>query len=156
MERTIGEYSKLIKSKREGGKNASNLIERISVHNHISSSVNIRQHLQVIESRQYNENSFQNLPSDLEGPQLWEPFQASTLTRSSEIQEVDGSRIINALNRFYLRSLGQPVNTVNTEITIAGRLLKTSTVYSTSMYRNLKGETSRGNHYIKFSCTDGL
>lgn len=156
MERSIGVFSKLIKSKREGGKNASNIIERLAIYNHVNCVLNIEKLVSLITPRQYTDASYMDHPNDVNGLQLWEPFlPIFELNDELLVEGVPGKRIKKAIKRFYTRSKSQPISTTTANsIVLASRLWASSTVYSSCMYRRLKKETSRGNQYIMFSCSD--
>lgn len=157
MERSIGVFSKLIKSKRDGGKNASNLIVRFGMHNHINSVLSIDQLTNIIKTRPYSSSSYMNLPQDRDGPQLWEPFNTITLNNSVSIEDVNGEKIIKALIKYIFRSSTvklKPSDLNGVNITLASRLWLNSTVISSSQYRRFKNETGRGNHHVMFSCSD--
>ncbi|KAI8639509.1 hypothetical protein BD408DRAFT_349757 [Parasitella parasitica] len=127
MERSIGVFSKLIKSKRDGGKNASNLIERLAVHNFVDHTLDIDKSLKIIKPRACSDKSFKNLPNDPNGPQLWEPFRAHAVESSSAVEGVQGSILLRCLRKYYQRATQAQSLTMNTTITIAGRLLKETT-----------------------------
>ncbi len=98
-----------------------------------------------------------NIPDDANGPQLWELFiPISELNDDQLVEGIPGKKIVKAIKRFYTRLNNQrlPINIPSTSITLVSRLLVSSTVYSSCMYRRLKKETSRGNQYIMFSCLD--
>lgn len=157
MERSIGVFSKLIKSKREGGKNASNIIERLAIHNHVNRVLDIAEITHLIQPRQYNDDSYMDIPNDVDGPQLWEPFiPISELNDEQLVEGIPGKKVVKALKRFYARSNygSYPIALAGNSIILASRLWISSTVYSSCMYRQLKNETSRGNHYVMFSCLD--
>lgn len=154
MERSIGVFSKLIKSKRDGGKNAINLIERLAVHNFVDHTLDIDKLLKIIKPRACSDKSSKNLPNDPNGPQLWEPFRAHVVESSSAVEGVQGSILLRCLRKYYQRATQAQSLTMNTTITIASRLLKETTVFSSAFYRRLKQEFSRGNQYIWFTCLD--
>ena len=156
MERTIGVFSKLIKSKRSGGKNASNLIERLGLLSYINSVLDIESLVDLIKPASYSTNSYMNHPEDRNGPQLWEPFSTVILNAGSTVEGVSGGRFIKAVKRYYLRSNAAvgSVDFNNLEITLASRLWKNSTIFSSSRYRHIRNETSRGNHHVFFSALD--
>ncbi|GAA5804830.1 hypothetical protein HPULCUR_010338 [Helicostylum pulchrum] len=156
MERTIGVFSKLIKSKRSGGKKASNLIERLGLQSYISSVLDIEMLINLIKPATYSTNSYMNHPEDRNGPQLWEPFSMVTINADSVIEGVSGGRLVKAIKRYYLRSnsAAGSVDFNNLKITLASRLWMNSTIFSSSRYRQFRNETSRGNHHVFFSALD--
>lgn len=154
MERAIGVFSKLINSKREGGKNASNIIERLAIQNYLNCILNLEELIDVIKPKPYAETSYINHPSDLVGVQLWEPFFRVILNNQSTVEGIEGRTLIKALKKFYLRSGIGSIDLANNTIILAARFWNDCTVYSSCMYRRLKKETSRGNQYVMFYCSD--
>jgi hypothetical protein len=154
MERTIGIYSKLIKSTRDSGKNASNIVERLAVRDYINLVVDVEQLLDLITTKQYNESSYLNNSTDPERSQLWEPFCKVNLVEVTEVEGVESMLIVDALLKYYQRlpetDLSAITSIQNSEITIASRLWKSSTVYGSSFYRRKTSEISRGNHFVMF------
>ena len=54
MERTIGRYKKLIKSKVDAGANAGNVLERFTIYGYVNSlNINIMESLNLLEPKQY-------------------------------------------------------------------------------------------------------
>ena len=153
MERVIGVYSNLIKSKRKGGRNASSLVERFAIHNYINTIVNVQNEINLIRPQAYGEESFMNLAGDHTGAQLWEPFDRTVDLNYDSLEGVSGNKIKEVLIKYYQRSSGLNVADVtDSTIIVAARLWRDSTVYSSIMYRRRKNETSRGNHYVMFTC----
>ncbi|OAD74068.1 hypothetical protein PHYBLDRAFT_145530 [Phycomyces blakesleeanus NRRL 1555(-)] len=74
MERVIGVFSKLIKSKCKGGRNASFLVEQFILHNYVNTTISIQDKIDLIQPKSYGRESYMNLPNDSSGAQLWEPF----------------------------------------------------------------------------------
>lgn len=156
MERSIGVFSRIIKSKRAGGQNASNLIERVAIQNYIDCTINIGNLINILKPRQYQDCSYMNDPNDVGGAQLWEKFTEITLDPESLVEGVNGTILIRELKKFYSRidPTSPTIDVENIIITLAARMWNESTVYSTEMYRKIKKETSRGNQYVMFSCLD--
>lgn len=153
MERSIGKFSRLINSKRHGGRNASNLVERLSIRNYVNCIIDVDDLINPIRPRQYAESSYLNHPDRPSGAQLWEPFVNAVLEDDDE--EVEGlpkKAIAKALLKYYQRlfSDSRLRSFHNNELLLASRLWKDSTVISSCMYRNKRRETSRGNQYIMF------
>jgi hypothetical protein len=97
-----------------------------------------------------------NHPEDRYGDQLWEPFVTISLNSTSIVEGVSGERFIKAVKKYYLR-ISIDVSSIdfsNIEVTLASRLLKNSTVFSSLKYRRFRNETSRGNHHVFFSALD--
>ncbi|OAD74354.1 hypothetical protein PHYBLDRAFT_167768 [Phycomyces blakesleeanus NRRL 1555(-)] len=74
MERVIGVFSKLIKSKCKSSRNASFLVERFTLHNYINIAISIQNEIDLIQPKLYGRESYMNLSNDPSGAQLWEPF----------------------------------------------------------------------------------
>ena len=152
MERSIGFFSKRINSKVKPGQHASNLVERIAVQSFVEMTVDVQEQLQTIQTRPYSNDSYINNPNDTSGAQLWEPFRVVDLNQEAGIEGVEAVVLEIALKRYYTRLTGESVSVIaSSECTISARLWEQSTVYSSCMYRRIKKETSRGNHYIKFN-----
>lgn len=152
MERVIGVLSKLIKSKRKGGRNASLLVERFAIRNYVNAVIDIQDELNVIRPQSYNEASFMNLSTDASGAQLWEPFNRAISLEDQSIEGVAGATVKQVLLRYYRRSSGVNTDAVGgNSLVVAGRLWRDSTVFSSCMYRRRMNEFSRGNHYVMFT-----
>jgi hypothetical protein len=155
MERAIGKFSKLIKSKVKGGKNASNLIQRFAMHGYIKSMLNIEALINAIRPRPYNDSSYDCLPSDENGPQLWQPFQTVlSIVNVEKIEGVPGARIIKALKKYYSRFFSlamEQVQLSTTEIKAACSLWRDSYLYASCMSRRIRRATSRSNHFVMFT-----
>lgn len=156
MERSIGVFSNLIKSKRAGGQNASNLIERVAIQNYIDCTINIDNLINLLKPRQYQDSSYMNNPNDVGGAQLWEKFTEIILNPESLVEGVNGGVLIRELKKFYSRidRTSPTTDFTDTTVILAARMWNDSTVYSTEMYRRIKKEISRGNQYVMFSCLD--
>lgn len=160
LERTIGRYSKLIKSKVDTGTNAGNLVEKISIQNHIVSLIDIEAKLNPQTKASYNDKSYINCPSGKsDSSQLWSPilkkFDMNSIENdySSLLDITISNNIIqNALIRYYNRSLPGilTLQLPNSIIDIAGRALINSTLYSSVFRRKQINEYRRGNHHIMF------
>lgn len=162
LERTIGKYSKLIKSRVESGVNASNMIERLSVRGHIKLAIDMNEELDVITTRPLRESAFINSPSgDTDSHQLWAPiihdFDLQSNINDNMIlfgQPVSNDIILNCLVRYYVRSLPPGSTTIDLEnksITIAARAWINYTTYSSSYMKKFINEHRRGNNYIMFN-----
>ena len=146
MERSIQKLKKMIKSRVKAGRNASNIVERNFMYCYANSFL-------VEEHRPKDDTAFLSLPEDNDGPQLWAPLIKNTLVASDEkIEDVESSKILKALKRYYNRLGATVVNAdIEEEIECASRLWKDSWVYSSRMYSRLRRETRRGNHYVMFT-----
>ncbi len=157
MERSIGKYKKLIKSKVNAGANAGNILERLTTRNHINSqSWSVQTELDLLTPRSYAENSYKNNPSGEAGdPQLWEPFQDCLVT--SLPAGVDCRFFLKALLKYYRRTEVNGASIVGIDsfdsIYIAGRAWAYNNVYTSTLYKNYISERRRGNNYIMFTAS---
>ncbi|KAI8969555.1 hypothetical protein BDB01DRAFT_732242 [Pilobolus umbonatus] len=138
MERTIGRYSRLIKSTVFSGKNAGNIVERLATRSIVNFSMDINSLLDMLSSSsQYNLDH-----------QLWSPFSSANLASDTHIESVPIATIIKELKKYYSRSSSSSLhsNTIN----ISARALLNSRVYSSCMYRRIRREYRRGNHHVLF------
>ncbi|OAD76898.1 hypothetical protein PHYBLDRAFT_165396 [Phycomyces blakesleeanus NRRL 1555(-)] len=153
MERVIGVFSKLIKSKSKGGRNASFLVELFVIHNYTSTAISICDEINLIRPKPYGRESYMDLPNDPSGAQLWEPFHQFVNLNDDSVEGVGGPSVKEALLKYYRRTTGLTGHEFgDSVIVVAARLWMDSTVYSSCMYRRKKNETSCGNHYVMFTC----
>lgn len=157
MERTIGKYSKLIKSKVLAGKNAGNLVERLAIRGYVNLALNTNILLETITPNKTSLDDFLELPPTATQNyqhQLWSPFSTNSLTSSdSLIESVPINHIIQQLKIYYSRATSSPLSTItikNTTIKIAARALLYNHVLSSEMYRRIRSERRRGNHFVLF------
>lgn len=153
MERTIGRYSKLIKSKVFSGKNAGNIVERLAVRNSLNFSVDISEELETIQPKRTSLDDFYELSSSSKfnyDHQLWSPFKSEDLSNGGFIESVSVDIIKKELKKYYSRSKSSSSSLVSTKIDISARALLDSHVYSSIMYRRMRREYRRGNHFILF------
>ncbi|OAD75291.1 hypothetical protein PHYBLDRAFT_64218 [Phycomyces blakesleeanus NRRL 1555(-)] len=151
MERTIGRYSKLIKSRVFSGKNARNLVERLAIRGYLNCAFNIEQQLDLIKPYRTSLDNYLELP--LPSPhnqnhQLWSPFESIPYIK----EFTDLPTFTKELQIYYTKSNSHstdPQYTMNT-IKIAACALISSHVYGSEMYRRKRSEFQRGNHYIQF------
>ncbi|KAL0582365.1 hypothetical protein ABG067_007792, partial [Albugo candida] len=156
MERTIGRYSKLIKSRVRSGKNAGKVVERLSITGFLNHALAVKDILDVIQSNKTSLDDYMELSSssvsNINNHQLWSPF--SVVESELQKQLLEQKTFEKELQKYYTRcisSTAQPVQIKNiVDIVIAGRSLIFSQVYSSEMYRIKRGERSRGNHYVMF------
>ncbi|OAD75362.1 C2H2-type zinc finger transcription factor [Phycomyces blakesleeanus NRRL 1555(-)] len=153
MERVIGDFSKLIKSKSKGGQNASFLVERFAIHNYTSMAISICDEINLIWPKPYGRESYMDLPNDPSSAQLWEPFHQFVNLNDDLVEGVGGPSVKEALLKYYRRTTGLTGHEFgDSVVVVAARLWMDSTVYSSCMYRRKKNETSHGNHYVMFTC----
>jgi hypothetical protein len=157
MERSIGKYKKLIKSKVNAGANAGNILERLTTRNHINSqSWSVHNELDLLTPRSYAEKSFKNNPSgEANDPQLWEPFQ-NCLVISLPVG-VDSRLFSKALLKYYRRTEPNGASIVGIasldSLYIAGRAWAYNNVYTSTLYKDHISEHRRGNNYIMFTAS---
>lgn len=152
MERTIGKYKKLIKSKVDAGANAGNILERMTIHNHINSQAwNIQTELDLITPRLYGEDTYKNNPSGKgDNIQLWSPFFESSV--DSLPFGVSFQHFSRALLKYYRRT--EPNGTSITDLallnslSVAGRAWAYNKVYVSTLYKKHINEYRRGNNYV--------
>ncbi|OAD72690.1 C2H2-type zinc finger transcription factor [Phycomyces blakesleeanus NRRL 1555(-)] len=153
MERVIGIFSKLIKSKSKGGRNTSFLVERFAIHNYTSMAISICDEINLIWPKPYGRESYMDLPNDPSGAQLWEPFHQFVNLNNDSVEGVGGPSVKEALLKYYRRTTGLTGHEFgDSVVVVAARLWMDSTVYSSCMYRRKKNKTSHGNHYMMFTC----
>ncbi|OAD71018.1 hypothetical protein PHYBLDRAFT_148233 [Phycomyces blakesleeanus NRRL 1555(-)] len=153
MERTIGRYLKLIKSRVFCGKNAGNLVERLAIRGYLNCAFNIEQQLDPIKSNQTSLDDYLELP--LSSPhsqnhQLWSPFdQLGYLA-----QFVPIPTFIKELTTYYTRSKCTfPIDlhyTLET-VKLVVRAWINNHVYGSEMYKQKRSEVRRGNHYVRIN-----
>lgn len=162
LERTIGKYSRLIKSKVNSSANSGNLIERMSIREYVKLSVDIADELNLITKKPYNDSSFIYHPSGISGyPQLWSPilkdeFDLKLSSTDSNFNlfgvSINKCIIKERLERYYETHLENSTQhtIVNHSLKVAGRAWINHTVYSSTMNRKKMSESRRGNHNIMF------
>ncbi|KAG2211938.1 hypothetical protein INT47_004625 [Mucor saturninus] len=122
MERVIGVYSKLIESRRMGGRNASMLIERFAIRNFINGIIDITREIDLIAPARPGDIDFMDLPDSLDDVQLWAPFGGNASLDGELIEGIRYGRVKDALSRYYRRSSGLNAATFGDfEIAIASR-----------------------------------
>ncbi|OAD71933.1 hypothetical protein PHYBLDRAFT_169846 [Phycomyces blakesleeanus NRRL 1555(-)] len=153
MERVIGIFSKLIKSKSKGGRNASFLVEQFAIHNYTSMAISICDEVNLIRPKPYGRESYMDLPNDPSDAQLWEPFHQFVNLNDDLVEGVGGPSVKEALLIYYRRTTGLTSHEFgDSVVVVAARLWMNSTVYSPCMYQRKKNKTSCGNHYVMFTC----
>ncbi|KAG2191063.1 hypothetical protein INT47_012048, partial [Mucor saturninus] len=154
MERTIGRYKKLIKSKVNAGANAGNVLERFAIYGHVNSlNINLRETLNLLEPKKRTTNDFVSLdPSDDTAPELWSPlFQCPVSTLPCGVSD---RQFTSALQRYYRREYSGPHEFVNTRSGVvngAGRAWFDDIVYTSSFFKDHINERRRGNNYVMFA-----
>ncbi|OAD67120.1 hypothetical protein PHYBLDRAFT_174504 [Phycomyces blakesleeanus NRRL 1555(-)] len=90
MERVIGVFLKLIKSKSKGGQNASFLVEQFVIHNYTSMAISICDEVNLIWPKPYGRESYMDLPNDPSSAQLWESFHQFINLNDDLVEGVGG------------------------------------------------------------------
>ena len=153
MERTIGRYKKLIKSKVDAGANAGNVMERFTIYGYVNSlNIDIREALNLLEPKQYSTNTFLSLdPNDTTTPQLWSPISRHSVT--SLPSSVSAAKFHTALVKYhqnFANTVDISLSFNNTTFTIAGRAWYNNCTYTSTLYKDHINETRRGNNYVMF------
>lgn len=153
MERTIGEYKKLIKSKVDAGANAGNILERLTLYNYVHSlDFDLDDTIGLLQPRMYNSSSYISLdPYDALSSQLWSPINEYSLSKLP--CDVTNLQFETALARFYnrTRDLQESPLLMSESLKIAGRCWFDNVIYSSLLYKTHIREKRRGNHYIMFN-----
>lgn len=155
MERNIGRYSKLIKSRVLTGKNAGNIVERLATRSVVNISINIPSVLDIVEPKKTSLDDFEELPLTSKynlGHQLWSPFSKADLSTCTSVESIPSTTILKELRKFYSRSASGTLR--NTAIEISARALIISHVYGSLMYRRLRREYRRGNQFVLFHASN--
>lgn len=157
MERTIGRYKKMIKSKVDAGANAGNVLERFTIYGYVNSlNVDIIKTLDLLEPKQYTTNSFISLDQhDKTAPQLWSPLSQHPL--SSLPLGVSKLQLMTAVIKLYKRihsitddiSIGYDDAIIN----VAGRAWFNNYTYTSTLYKDHINERRRGNNYVMFAAS---
>lgn len=154
MERTIGRFKKLIKSKAKAGENAGNILNRFILYGYIKNlGINVEEALELIKPRPYTSNTYISLdPEDSDSPQLWSPLKECD--SSSFPCNVTKVLFFQALSKFYSK-----IGSTNATMSIlcedpiiltAGRAWAYNTVYTSELYKSHISEYRRGNNHIMF------
>lgn len=152
MERTIGQYKKLIKSKSKSGENAGNILDRFALFNYINTlDIDIGKKVNLLRPRLYTSLTFESLDTnDPSSPQLWSSPLKNYYVSSLPCN-ISSLQFKTALVKYYQRSSStNPVPQIDV-LTVSGRCWNSEIVYSSLLHRNHIKETRRGNHYIMFN-----
>ncbi|OAD74819.1 hypothetical protein PHYBLDRAFT_61130 [Phycomyces blakesleeanus NRRL 1555(-)] len=106
IERVIGVFSKLIKSKSKGGQNASFLVKQFAIHNYTSTAISICDEVNLIRPKPYGRESYMDLPNDPSGAQLWELFHQLVNLNDDSVEGVGSPSVKEALSKYYQRTTG--------------------------------------------------
>lgn len=156
MERTIGRYKKLIKSKVDAGANAGNVLDRFALYGYVNSlNMNLKESLNLLAPKAYTTDTFISLLSDdPSADQLWSPLLKQRL--STLPCNVSNLQFVNALQKFYQRVFSSTGNFSvlhNSTVSIAGRAWSNGFVYTSTLYKLHIKESRRGNNYIMFAAS---
>ncbi|KAI8967320.1 hypothetical protein BDB01DRAFT_734017 [Pilobolus umbonatus] len=157
MERTIGKYARMIKSRVDSGVNAGNIFERIAIRNLVNMYVNIEDEVDIIAPKPYNDSTFIDHPSrHPNNPQLWSPFLETPLNlleldTADDIcgNPVTNQTILDHLQHYYFTHNHHPIVS-NYNIQPAGRAWINHSMFSSCMNRKKMNEFRRGNHHVMF------
>ncbi|OAD67140.1 hypothetical protein PHYBLDRAFT_67273 [Phycomyces blakesleeanus NRRL 1555(-)] len=153
MESIINIFLELIKSKSKGGQNASFLIKRFAINNYTSTAISICDEINLIWPKPYGRESYMDLPNDSSSAHLWELFHQFVNLNDDLVEGVGGPSVKEALLKYYQRTTGLTGHEFgDSVIVVAASLWIDSTVYISWMYQRKKNKTSRGNHYVMFTC----
>ena len=156
MERTIGRYKKLIRSKVDAGANAGNILVRFTLLNYINRlSVNRREALNLREPKPYTSNTFESLDTnDPSSAQLWSPIKDIPVFMLP--CDVSYTNFKDSLSKFLERlystrqKLYIPTDSI---VKIAGRAWFNDVLYTSKLYQQHIKEYRRGNYYVVFNAT---
>ena len=157
MERTIGRYKKMIKSKVDASANAGNVLERFTIYGYVNSlNVDIIKSLDLLEPKQYTTNSFISLDQhDKTAPQLWSPLSQHQL--SSLPLGVSMLQMTTAVKKLYRRIYSMPddmsISVDDATINVAGRAWFNNYTYTSTLYKDHINERRRGNNYVMFAAS---
>ena len=152
MERAIGKYKKLVKSKSSVGENAGNVLIRLANRSYISNLPwSISEAVNLLAARPYDENAYENHPKN--PCQLWEPFFKYSM--SSLPFGIDASKMCKALKNFHIRYIPTGLASFLPPIVInaAARAWGYNKVFLSRLYADHKNEHRRGNAFVMFYAT---
>jgi hypothetical protein len=132
------------------------IVENLSVRGYIHSIIDIDELLYPIPPVPYSSKSYISDPNNINGDQLWEPFDNKSLKTDTDNQTIENYPIDIiglALTKYYSRSNSTPVKNVRirSNINLAGRAWINTTIYGSLKYRTMMNETRRDNHYVMFN-----
>jgi hypothetical protein len=157
MERSIGKYKRLIRSKVNAGANAGNILERSTIRNHLNNqSWDVETEIELLTHRKYGDTTFKDKPSgDFGDPQLWAPFKDCSL--DSLPVGVHERLFKKALLNYYRRTQYNGASIIgigpSESVSVAGRAWAYNKVYTSTIYKNHISEHRRGNNYIMFTAS---
>lgn len=151
LERSIGKYKKLIKSKSLVGENAGNVMERLATRSYINTLPwEINEKIELLTARPYKSASFETFTSADTGTeiQMWEPFL--DCCSNSLPCDVPGTKFIDALSNLYLRPSSDFNKNQVINIRMSPRIWALNTVYNSDFYADSRKEHRRGDSFIMF------
>ncbi|KAI7864954.1 uncharacterized protein EV154DRAFT_557293, partial [Mucor mucedo] len=138
------------------GKNAGNMVERLSIRGYINLALDTVSLLDTITATKTSPDDFIELPLTAihnQNHQLWSPF---TLFSQDMVESVPIDTFLRELKIYYSRSTTLPLSHItinNMNFKIAARALLYSLVISSKMYRRIRSEHRRGNHFVLFNAS---
>ena len=128
LERTIGTFSRLTRSKTNPGANIGNVLVRLAALDHVE-----RVQPSMIERPTYNDNAFLSMTREAGSPQLWLPMHTLALsTMIDPICDIHPRDLNRVLKNFWLRA-GYGTQEPDDCVLIGGRLWKDSTVFRSTL-----------------------
>jgi hypothetical protein len=152
LERCIGQFKKLIKSKSDPGANAANVMDRILLFNMFSQCGGMdREDIPVIQPRSYKDASFlDNRSNPRITTQLWQPIQSFFFTDYPSLN-ITSDHFNAALKHYYKRSKISFTPLTNEPFQPSLQVwFDEHHIYGSELHRIKKNETRRSNHYIFF------
>lgn len=147
MERTIGQFKRVINAKTNVGTNAGNILERLAMMSTLENMPwDTEEEVSLITTR--GEDVYLEHPSgEQDSAQLWKPFEACTTT--SLPLDVSADKFKNALEKNYVRLYNCEAESLDTEVLVAHRCWLSNTVYASHHYQK-RVRSTRGNQYVMF------
>ena len=152
MERAIGKYKKLIKSKSSVGENAANVLLRLTTRSYICNLPwSLPDVVSLLAPRPYDDSTFEQHPTDM--VQLWKPFVYCPM--SGLPFDIPEQKMMRALSSWFARTnpAGVEVPDLPNVIYVASRAWAYNKVYSSKYYAQMINEHRRGNNFIMFETT---
>ena len=103
--------------------------------------------------RQASIGEFFDHPDDYSIPQLWEKFQNFDLENDNDGFGVTSSVIVDAIERYYLRSFAER-ETVDTRVKFAARLLHGQILLQSKWYKQYQSQLKRAHNIILFEAVE--
>lgn len=152
MERAIGKYKKLLKSKSSVGENAGNVLIRLANRSYIANLPwSVAEASNLMSARPYSGTTFKNHP--LDSSQLWEPFFEYSITRLP--YGIGAREMAQALQRFCTRVVpnAPTFDFSTTSLCVAGRAWGFGKTHFSQLYADYTNERRRGNSFVMIYIT---